>query len=189
MNLEGRLLTCRMQEMYTFFIDLIQRKDVRTVFMSFGVSPDKKSVQKKVSKYQPVVCNLYHMSDIQINSVFRRHAEVSGKCQESVREISESIRELNGKPSVNPVLHNLRKSCRTFQNSTRFSEIFKVVLQNFPIFLKNVRPSLSPSKCEGRSLSGLLSSHHHTHVRVVRSMSSIYGSQYQLTCSSPSWCT
>ena len=37
MNLEGRLLTCRMQEMYTFFIDLIQRKDVRTVFMSFGV--------------------------------------------------------------------------------------------------------------------------------------------------------
>ena len=57
--------------------------------------PAKKSVQKKVSKYQPVACSLYHMSDIQINSVFRRHAEVSGKCQESVREISESIRELN----------------------------------------------------------------------------------------------
>ena len=59
MNLEGRLLTCRMQEMYTFFIDLIQRKDVRTVFMSFGVSPDKKSVQKKVSKYQPCVESVY----------------------------------------------------------------------------------------------------------------------------------
>ena len=49
-------------------------------------TPSKKSVQKKVSKYQPVACSLYHMSDIQINSVFRRHAEVSGKYQGNIRK-------------------------------------------------------------------------------------------------------
>ena len=48
--------------------------------------PAKKSVQKKVSKYQPVACSLYHMSDIQINSMFRRHAEVSGKYQGNIRK-------------------------------------------------------------------------------------------------------
>lgn len=31
------------------------------------------------------------------------------------------------KPSANPVLHILRKSCRNLQSSTRISEIFKEI--------------------------------------------------------------